>query len=196
MDQLSLDPRTTALVLIDLQRGIVGRQTAPHAAAHVVERAQRLVQRCREVGATVVLVRVAYAADGRDRLSQKVDAAPWSAGNVPPDFSELVPELSPMPGDVVITKRQWGAFYGTELDLVLRRRGVRTIILGGISTNFGVESTARDAWERGYELVFAEDAMAAMAAEAHQFAVTQIFPRLGRVRSTDDALKALKPAAA
>ena len=170
MDQISLDPRTTALVLIDLQRGIVGRQTAPHAAAHVVERAQRLAARCREVGATVVLVRVAYAADGRDRLSQKVDAAPWSAGSVPPDFSELVPELAPKPGDVVVTKRQWGAFYGTELDLVLRRRGVRTIVLGGISTNFGVESTVRDAWERGYELVFAEDAMAAMAAEAHPHA--------------------------
>ena len=195
MEQVQLDPRTTALVLIDLQRGIVGRQTAPHTAAQVVERAQRLATRCREVGATVVLVRVAYAADGRDRLSQKVDAAPWSARDVPPDFSELVPELAPKPGDVVVTKRQWGAFYGTELDLVLRRRGVRTIILGGISTNFGVESTARDAWERGYELVFAEDAMAAMAAEAHQFAVTQIFPRLGRVRSTDDVLKALKPAA-
>jgi nicotinamidase-related amidase len=182
-------------VLIDLQRGIVGRQTAPHTAAHVVERARRLATRCREVGATVVLVRVAYAADGRDRLAQRVDAAPWSA-TVPSDFSELVPELGPQPGDVVVTKRQWGAFYGTELDLVLRRRGVRTIILGGISTNFGVESTARDAWERGYELVFAEDAMSAMAAEAHQFAVTQIFPRLGRVRSTDDALQALKPTAA
>ena len=195
MDQLSLDPRTTALVLIDLQRGIVSRQTAPHTAAHVVARAQRLAARCRETGATVVLVRVAYAADGRDRLAQKVDAAPWSA-TMAPDFSELVPELSPQPGDVVVTKRQWGAFYGTELDLVLRRRGVRTIILGGISTNFGVESTARDAWERGYELVFAEDAMSAMAAEAHHFAVSQIFPRLGRVRSTDDALQALQPTAA
>ena len=191
MERLQLDPRTTALVLIDLQRGIVGRQTAPHTAAQVVERAQRLATRCREVGATVVLVRVAYAADGRDRLTQRVDAAPWSA-TVAPDFSELVPELGPKPGDVVVTKRQWGAFYGTELDLVLRRRGVRTIVLGGISTNFGVESTARDAWERGYELVFAEDAMAAMASEAHQFAVTTIFPRLGLVRSSEDVLKALK----
>jgi len=195
MERLQLDPRTTALVLIDLQRGIVGRQTAPHTAAQVVERAQRLAQRCREVGATVVLVRVAYAADGRDRLTQPVDAAPWS-GQMSPDWSEIVPDLGPKPGDVVVTKRQWGAFYGTDLDLVLRRRGIRTIVLGGISTNFGVESTARDAWERGYELVFAEDAMAAMAAEAHQFAVKQIFPRLGRVRSTEDALEALKTSAA
>jgi nicotinamidase-related amidase len=180
-------------VIIDLQRGIVGRQSAPHAPAQVVENARRLAERCRETSATVVLVRVAYAADGRDRLTQPVDAAPWSTGSVPADFSEIVPELGPRTGDLVVTKRQWGAFYGTELDLLLRRRGVRTIVLGGISTNFGVESTARDAWERGYALVFAEDAMAAMASEAHQFAVTAIFPRLGRVRSTEDILRALKP---
>jgi nicotinamidase-related amidase len=194
MEPLVLDPRTTALVLIDLQRGIVSRQTGPRSPAQVVEQARRLAGRFRETGATVVLVRVAYAADGRDRLTQRVDAAPWSA-SVPPDFSELVPELGQQPGDVVVTKRQWGAFYGTELDLVLRRRGVRTIVLGGISTNFGVESTARDAWERSYELVFAEDAMAAMAAEAHQFAVQTIFPRLGRVRSTAEIVAALAPLA-
>jgi len=193
MEQLALDPRTTALVIIDLQRGIVARPTAPHGAAQVVDHARRLAERCRETAATVVLVRVAYAADGRDRLGQPVDAAPWSAA-VGPDWSEIVPELGPKPGDLVVTKRQWGAFYGTELDLLLRRRGVRTIVLGGISTNFGVESTARDAWERGYELVFAEDAMAAMASEAHRFAVTQIFPRLGRVRSTADIVAALAPA--
>jgi len=194
MDQLSLDPRSTALVVIDLQRGIVGRQTAPHPADTVVRNAGRLAERCRASGATVVLVRVSYAADGRDRLQQPVDAAPW-AGAMAPDWSEIVPDLGPKPGDLVVTKRQWGAFYGTELDLLLRRRGVRTIVLGGIATNFGVESTARDAWERGYELVFAEDAMAAMAVDMHQFAVTSIFPRLGRVRSTEDVLKALKPAA-
>jgi nicotinamidase-related amidase len=190
MDQLSLDPRSTALVLIDLQRGIVGRPTAPYAAADVVERARRLAVRCREVGGTVVLVRVAYAADGKDRLALPVDAAPWG-GTPPADFSDLVPEIGPAVGDLVVTKRQWGAFYGTELDLELRRRLVRTIVLGGISTNFGVESTARDAYERGYELVFAEDAMAGLTAEAHQFAVTTIFPRIGRVRSTADVLGAL-----
>jgi nicotinamidase-related amidase len=193
MDQLMLDPRTTALVLIDLQRGIASRQTAPYQAAQVVERARRLADRCSETGATVVLVRVAYAPDGRDRLTQKADAAPLS-GAVPPDFSELVAELGRRAGDIVVTKRQWGAFYGTELDLVLRRRGIRTIILGGISTNFGVESTARDGWERGYELVFAEDAMAGLSAEAHQFAVANIFPRLGLVRSTEAVLSALRPA--
>ena len=91
-----------------------------------------------------------------------------------------------------MTKRQWGAFYGTDLDLQLRRRGVRTIVLGGISTNYGVETTARDAWERNYNVVFAEDAMAARSAEDHAFAVTRIFPRIGRVSSADEVLAALR----
>ncbi len=190
MDTLSLDPRTTALVVIDLQKGIVARDTVPHSSRDVVARAARLAERFREAKATVALVHVAYSAAGRDRLAQKVDAAPWG-GPPGPGFSDLVPEMGPKPGDVVVTKRNWGAFYGTDLDLQLRRRGARTIILTGIATNFGVESTARDAFERSYELVFAEDAMAAMAAEAHAFAITTIFPRLGRVRKTDEVLKAL-----
>jgi nicotinamidase-related amidase len=191
MEPLSLDPQTTALVLIDLQRGIVARETGPYTPQDVVSKARRLAERCRPLGAPVVLVRVAFSADGRDRLAPLADAAGWS-GQVGPDFSQIVPELGPQDGDLVITKRQWGAFYGTELDLELRRRAIRTMVLGGISTNLGVESTARDAYERGYELVFAEDAMAGMTAEAHRFAVTTIFPRIGRVRSTDEVLAALE----
>jgi nicotinamidase-related amidase len=190
MDPLGLDPATTALVLIDLQRGIVARETAPHAAADVVARAASLARRFREVGALVVLVRVAFSPDGRDRLAPPADAAGWG-GAVAPDFSELMPELGASASDLVVTKRQWGAFYGTELDLVLRRRRIRTIVLGGISTNFGVESTARDAYERGYEQVFVEDAMAGPSADAHRFVVGTIFPRIGRVRSTGQVLAAL-----
>jgi len=191
MESFTLDPRTTALVLIDLQRGIVTRPVAPHAAADVVAQAQRLAVRCREVGATVVLVRVAFAADGRDRLAPRTDTPPFS-GTPPAGFSDIVPELGPLEHDIVITKKNWGAFYGTELDLQLRRRGIRTIILGGISTNLGVESTARDAYERGYEQVLVEDAMAGLSAEAHRFAVTTIFPRIGMVRSTEDVLGSLR----
>jgi nicotinamidase-related amidase len=95
----------------------------------------------------------------------------------------------------VITKRQWGAFYGTGLDLDLRRRGKKTIVLGGIATNFGVESTARDAWERNYQLVLVEDAMAGMNNESHQFAIRRIFPRLGRVCGVADVLATWSPGA-
>lgn len=190
MDPLTLDPKRTALVLIDLQKGIVARQTAPYPSSEVAARARRLAERCRAVGATVVLVHVAYSRDGRDRLAPRADAAP-AAAPLAPDWSDILPELGPREGDVVITKRNWGAFYGTDLELQLRRRGVRTILLGGISTNLGVESTAREAFERGYEQVLVEDATAGTSAEAHRFAVTEIFPRFAQVRSTDQVLAAL-----
>jgi nicotinamidase-related amidase len=112
------------------------------------------------------------------------------AGNPPAGWDEIVPELGPREGDLVITKRQWGAFYGTALDLQLRRRGINTIVLGGIATNFGVESTARDAYERGYAQVLVEDAMSSMTAEMHAFPVANIFPRFGLIRSTEQVLAA------
>jgi nicotinamidase-related amidase len=190
MTDLDLDPPTTALVVIDLQRGIVARPSAPHASGDVIARSARLVSALRTAGGRIVLVRVAFAADEGDRLRPPADvAAP--PGAPPHDWSDLVPEITPREGDLVVTKHQWGAFYGTELDLQLRRRGIRTIVMCGISTNFGVESTARDGWERGYAVVFVEDAMASFSAEAHAFAVGTIFPRLGRVRSTEDVLAAV-----
>lgn len=147
----------------------------------------------RAAGGTVVLVRVTPSPDGKDGLKPITDAPAQAGGRpLPPDWSEFVPELAPQTTDVVITKRQWGAFYGTELDLQLRRRGVDTIIMCGISTNVGVESTARDAYERGYNQVFVEDAMAARAAEEHVHTVRSLFPRIGRVRSTEEVLAALK----
>jgi nicotinamidase-related amidase len=192
---LELDPERTALVLIDLQKGIVGMSVAPHVAPHaaadVVARGARLADRFREVGAPVVLVHVEFAADGRDMLRLPADATP-PVTERPADWSELVPQVGPRPGDLVIAKKQWGAFYGTGLDLQLRRRGVRTIVLGGIATNFGVESTARAAWEHGYALVLVEDAMASFSAEMHAFPIASIFPRLGRIRSTDEVLAALR----
>jgi nicotinamidase-related amidase len=113
-------------------------------------------------------------------------------GALPPDWSELIPELNRQPNDLVILKRQWGAFYGTDLELQLRRRGLSTIILCGIATAFGVESTARHAYERGFEQVFAEDAMTSRTAESHANAIVNIFPRMGRVRSTAEIVAALR----
>ncbi len=187
---LELDPRTAALVLIDLQRGIVANATAPHAAADVVARGASLANAFRAAGALVVLVRVVFDAKLRDRLASPADQAPATTPP-PPEWYEFVPQIVPGPDDVLVNKRQWGAFYGTDLDLQLRRRGVRTIVIGGIATNFGVESTARDAWERAYHLVFVEDAMAAYDGDMHRFPVERIFPRLGRVRATADVLAAL-----
>jgi nicotinamidase-related amidase len=83
--------------------------------------------------------------------------------------------------DILVTKHQWGAFYGTDLDVQLRRRGIRTVVIGGIATNMGVESTARQAHEHGYDVVIVEDATAGLSAEMHAFAITTIFPMLARV---------------
>lgn len=188
---MHLDPHTTALVLIDLQRGITSRTTEPHASADVIARASTLAAAFRAAHATVVLVNVAYSADDGDRLKMPVDQQPQVSLPLPADFAELMPELNAQAGDVRITKRQWGAFYGTELDLQLRRRGITTIVLGGISTNFGVESTARDAWERSYAIVFAEDATASFNGAAHAFAFENIFPRLGIRSSTSAIIDAL-----
>jgi nicotinamidase-related amidase len=136
-------------------------------------------------------VRVAFSADRKDFLVLDADAPIQVSGALPANWSEIVPEIGPKPGDLLITKRQWGAFYGTDLDLQLRRRRVRTIVLAGIATNFGVESTARAAYERGYQQVFVEDAMTSLTAEGHDFVIKNIFPRIGRVRSTSAVLEAL-----
>lgn len=189
-EDLQLESARSAVIAIDLQRGIVGMDTVPHVPAVVVERCARLLAAAREAVATRVLVHVGGGADGRDRLSPDADQ-PMPAGPPPAGFSDLVHEVGPEAGDVVIFKRQWGAFYGTDLDLQLRRRGIDTLILCGIATEFGVESTARDAYERGYRLIFVSDAMTGRTQESHDNALRRIFPRIGRVRATAAVLDAL-----
>jgi nicotinamidase-related amidase len=188
--ELGLNPATTALVLIDLQNSILGMTTAPYASADVVRLGGKLAQKCRERGVAVVLVTVGFRADGKDRLAVPTDTV-WRPSVTVANPTELAAELNASDSDIKVLKHQWGAFYGTDLDLQLRRRGIDTILLGGIATNFGVESTARDAWERAFKVVFIEDAMTSVTAEAHQFSVSTVFPRLGRVRSSEQVLAAL-----
>jgi nicotinamidase-related amidase len=189
---LAIEPRRTAIVVIDLQKGIVGIPGGgPHAKADVIANSARILAAARTAGAQPILVHVGFADDGADRVHTPTDQPMRSTGALPPDWSELIPELDRQPSDIVILKRQWGAFYGTDLDLQLRRRGLGTIVICGIATEFGVESTARDAYERGYELIFAEDAMTGSNSESHVNSVGRIFPRIGRVRSTEQILAAL-----
>ena len=188
--EFALDPERVALVVIDLQKGIVGSTTLPHPAASVVANAAKLADACRARGAYVVLVHVGPSPDGKDALHPTTDPQPPRPAP-PAGWDEFVPEIGPKSGDHVVRKRQWGAFYGTDLDLQLRRRSIDTIVLCGISTNFGVESTARDAYERGYNQIFVEDACSSRSAEDHAFPFRAIFPRIGVVRSTADVLQAL-----
>ncbi len=189
MDQLHIDKERTALVVIDLQKGITRMPAAPHAAADVIANASSIANAFRAAGMPVFLVHVTPSADGKDGLRPAIDAESMNFSRAA-DWAEFVPEMGPKEGDFVITKRQWGAFYGTELDLQLRRRGIRTIVLCGISTNIGVESTARFAYEYGYDQIFVEDASSARSEEEHLHAMKGIFTHLGRVRSTKDILAA------
>lgn len=187
--QLTLDPKKTALVLIDLQGAIVARDTAPYKAFDVIARAAKLAEAMRAAGGTVVYVHVLIG-EFAHRITD--EQRPPMPAQLPPGATEIVPEAGMQSGDILIAKRQWGAFEGTSLDQQLRRKSIDTIIMGGIATNMGVESTARAAQDIGYQLVFAEDAMTSMTAEMHEFSVKKIFPRMGRVRSSEQIIAALK----
>jgi nicotinamidase-related amidase len=179
---MQLNAKTTALVLIDLQKGVLAMPVAPYPAATIHERSLRLAPPFRAAGSPVIWVRVSFASDFADALRATVDQ-PTNYGALPRDWDEFPHPVESV--DVVVTKRQWGAFYGTDLDLQLRRRGVRSIVLGGIATSIGVESTARSAWEHGYELVICEDLCADLNVEAHASSFRHIFPRLARLAKSD-----------
>ncbi len=191
MSGLDIEKGATALVVIDLQKGIasMGRQLAPYSADEVVKNAAKLAEAFRQKGMPVFLVHV--IASDKDRLVPLADEQPWRNTDLPKDWADFVPELSQKESDIVITKKQWGAFYGTELELQLRRRGIKTIVLCGISTNHGVESTARFAYEYGFQQIFAEDAMSSMSAEMHKAAIDIALKRIGRVRKTQEIIDSL-----
>jgi nicotinamidase-related amidase len=185
MPVTALDPKT-ALVVIDMQKGIVGRPLV-HPAAAVTDNVVRLVNAFRSKNLPIVLVRVGLSADFGDAIKTRNEAP--AAGKLPKDFFEYIDELAVDPSrDILIHKRQWGAFYGTDLDLQLRRRAVTNIVLCGIATSIGVESTARDAYERAYNLTFASDAMTDLNPDGHDRALRIIFPRMGEIGTTDEIL--------
>jgi nicotinamidase-related amidase len=182
MPLTQLDP-IPALVVIDLQKGIVGLPLA-HPAADIVGRAARLARAFRERGLPVVLVNVTGGAPGR---SDVVRPGPAFAEG----WADLVPELDQQPEDHLVSKQRPGAFIGTTLDAHLRQRGVTQIFLAGISTSVGVEATARSAFDYGYNVVLVVDAMTDRSAEAHRHSIETIFPRLGETTTSDNVLKVL-----
>lgn len=188
---LEVDKNKTALVVIDLQKGIVGMSCEPHKAEEVIVNTSKIAEVFRSNKMPVFLVRVSMSPDMKDGLKPRSDQQ-MNRGQFLPDWADIVPQLGPEETDFIITKHQWGAFYGTELDLQLRRRGIDTIVLCGIATDIGVESTARFAYEHGYNQVFAEDAMSALSEEGHNNSISRIFPRIGLVRKTEDVLLALR----
>jgi nicotinamidase-related amidase len=179
---LSQLDKSPALVIIDMQKGVVGLPTV-HSAHEITANNAKLARAFRKRGFPVVLVNVAGRALGRIEISHNVQ--------LPPDWAELVPELEEHPDDHRVTKLQWGAFHGTSLDHYLRRRGVTQVVLAGISTSIGVESTARNAHDHGYHVVLVVDAMTDLDLVAHQHSIERIFPRLGETTTTGAVLDLL-----
>jgi nicotinamidase-related amidase len=170
-----LDP-ITALIIVDLQRGIVGLPSV-HAIGDVVARASALAATFRRHRLPVVLVNVAGGAPGRTER-------PRPGGPFPDGWTDLIPELDRQPDDIAVTKRTWGAFASTDLESQLRQRGVTQVVIAGVATGTGVESTARQAYEASFNVTLATDAMTDPRSEAHDYSITNIFPRLGESGST------------
>jgi nicotinamidase-related amidase len=188
MPVLQLNPKKTALVLIDLQNSIVGVNTVPYAAVQVVANSTKLAEAFRAAGAPVIYVNVDL-----NRFLKLPADQPHDMGDkpIPAVASQIAPSAGFQPGDLLVTKRHWGAFAGTDLEQQLKTRGVDTVVLTGISTNHGVESTARQGTGLGFAFVLVEDACAGLDAEEHRFAFEKIFPRLARIRTTDEVIAAL-----
>jgi nicotinamidase-related amidase len=181
----------TALVLVDLQVGTLAASTQPHTTADVVAKAVELADAFRAADAPVVLVRMATAPDGSDAAPGRSEAARRAGGaSRPHDLGPIVDALAGE-GTVEVTKRNWGAFHGTDLDLQLRRRGVTHVVIGGVATSLGVESTARAAHEHGYHVTLATDATTDINGAAHQHSVGWVFPLLGETGTTAEILDLL-----
>ena len=179
MPLTTLDPNT-ALILIDLQKGIVARDTKPHPPADVVAKAARLARAFRAHKLPVVLVHVTGGAPGRNEQPKPPSPAP--------DWADLVPELDRQPDDHIVEKKSWGAFTHTGLEEHLRAQGVTQVVVAGIATAIGVESTARQAYEAGFNVALPIDAMTDLKAETHENSVRHIFPRLGETGTTEDII--------
>ena len=182
MPLTTLDPNT-ALIVVDLQKGILGA-TRAHPVADVLERARALLDVFRERRLPVVLVNVAGRAPGRTEQPPRLVNP--SAG-----FTDFLPELGQQPGDLVVTKRTWGAFAHTDLEAQLRTRGVTQVVISGVATGTGVESTARQAYEQGFNVTLATDAMTDPRPEAHSYSLAHVFPRLGETGSAGDIIRLL-----
>jgi nicotinamidase-related amidase len=154
-----------ALIVIDLQKGLLKYPTV-HPVAEVVANAAALAKAFRSQGHPVVLVSVVGGTRGP---------------GLQPDWAEPADELDAQDGDLRISKERWGAFHNTELDAQLRERAVTQVVVCGIATSMGVETTARCAYEHGYRVVLATDATSDFDAEAHDHCVRKVFPRLGEV---------------
>ncbi|MGA7754558.1 MAG: isochorismatase family protein [Candidatus Sulfotelmatobacter sp.] len=179
-----LDPRT-ALIVIDLQKGIVNGNFV-HPIGEVIDRTRELIDVFHAKSLPVVLVNVAGRAPGRTEQGQHSTPS-FSEG-----WTDFLPQLDQRPSDIVVTKRSWGAFATTDLELQLKARGVTQVVVIGVVTSGGVEATARQAYEQGFNVTLAIDAMTDIREEAHQYSIKNVFPRVGETGSTQEIIPLLE----
>jgi nicotinamidase-related amidase len=174
----------TALIVVDLQKGIVSLPTV-HPIASVIERSRALIDAFRHHGLPVVLVNVAGGAPGRTEQPRRFTT-------LPEGFADLIPELNQQPTDILVTKHTWGAFPTTDLESQLKAKGVTQVVVVGVATGTGVEATARQAYEHGFHVTLATDAMTDMRPEAHTYSLSHVFPRIGETGTAQEIIDLLE----
>lgn len=184
MPLTALDPNT-ALIVVDLQKGIVSGNFI-HPIGEVIDRTRALINVFRAQNLPVVLVNVAGRAPGR------TEQGPRSNTSLSEGWTDLLPQLNQDPGDLVVTKRSWGAFATTDIEHQLKTRGVTQVVVTGVVTSTGVEATARQAYEQGFNVTLAVDAMTDLQKGAHEYSVRNVFPRLGETGTTQEIISLLE----
>jgi nicotinamidase-related amidase len=178
----TLDPNT-ALIIVDLQKGVIGLPVI-HSIGDVIERSRALADAFRARGLPVALVNVAGGAPGRTEQPRQTSPRPEG-------WTDLTPELNQQPTDIVVTKRTWGAFASTDLEARLKAREVTQVVIAGVATGTGVEATARQAYEAGFNVTLALDAMTDLRPEAHDYSIKSVFPRLGETGTSQEIIDLL-----
>jgi nicotinamidase-related amidase len=179
----TLDP-VTALLVVDLQKGLIGHPFI-HPIDEVVGHTRELLDAFRAQQLPVVLINVAGRAPGRTEQAARL------LNELPPEWTDFIPQLGQQPEDILVTKRTWGAFASTDLEARLKSRGVSQVVITGIATGTGVESTARQAYEAGFNVTLAVDAMTDGRPEAHAYSLANVFPRLGETGTTREIIALL-----
>ncbi|UAY51384.1 cysteine hydrolase family protein [Ferruginibacter albus] len=180
--------KNTALILIDLQKGVAGLPTA-HTMGTILNNSAKLVAAFRKANLPIVIVNVNPAGAAWTKTRKEPNPVPNRAFKE--DWLEIVPEIQTQPGDIFITKHTWGAFFETKLHEALQEKNVTGIVIAGVATSIGVEGTARQASELGYNISFVKDAMTDMFPEAHDNSLKHIFPRMGEIGDTVDVIEKL-----
>ena len=190
---LNLEQKNTALIIIDLQEGILTPEPVPFGRENIVRKAAALGHAFGQAGSLIVLTTTNFAPGYADAPRGLADS-PWALPKegLPEGFEKLVPEIDALSTAIRLVKQQMSAFFGTELDLQLRRRGCETVVVCGVATNLGVEATARAAFDLNYNVVVASDACGSVEPGLHEFAVEKILPRIARVRKTNEIIQVLQ----